>query len=118
MMFDADAAYCEIYQVLDELRVAHYVSVGAFGRVFMAVDALKAARAPAKDIATAERISVAMIRWQRSRYFSRQAGEAYFRGQLKELTADWLEVRLPRSATPVRRKTSTTPLPCTNRMPA
>ena len=91
MKLAPETPYCAIYQLLDELRLAQSIPVGALGRVFEAVDTLRTTGAPAFDIAIAERLSVALLRWGHS---GRTREEA-FRTELAELTADWLEVRLP-----------------------
>ncbi|WP_338242760.1 hypothetical protein [Aurantiacibacter hainanensis] len=98
MALDAEKAYGEIYQLLDELRFADCLPVGSLGRMFAAVDALRAASAPSQDVSIAGRISVAMLRWERSRRRDASHGEEAFRAQLAELTSEWLETRLPNPA--------------------
>ena len=97
MMPDAETAYTEIYRLLDELRFADVLPVGALGRMFAAVDTMRATSAPSRDVAIAEDISVAMLRWERSRRRDASLGEKVFRDRLAGLTSDWLETRLPQS---------------------
>ena len=98
MMPDAETAYTEIYRLLDELRFADVLPVGALGRMFAAVDTMRAMSAPPRDVAIAEDISVAMLRWEGSRRRDAGLGEKVFRDRLAALTSDWMETRLPNPA--------------------
>lgn len=93
MTSDTDTAYCTISQLLDELRPADVLPVGAMGRMFSALDFLRASRAPDDHITTAEKISVAMHRWELARRKSDRSTEETVREQLQELTENWLETR-------------------------
>tara|TARA_E500000305_G_scaffold106320_1_gene104783 strand:- start:621 stop:968 length:348 start_codon:yes stop_codon:yes gene_type:complete len=90
-----DTAYCTIYQVLDDLRPAEILPVGAMGRMFSALDRLRASEAPGADIAIAESISVAMHRWDLARRKNDGDAEKTVREQLAELTQHWLDTSVP-----------------------
>ena len=98
MLDEEQTPYSVIYQVLDDLRTCQTVPAATRGRMYSALDSLRASRAPAEHIAVAERISVAMHRWDLARRNRDKEAEQSVRDQLSFLTADWLATRLPQPA--------------------
>jgi hypothetical protein len=98
MQREDDLVYGAVYRLLDELRTAQVVPVGALGTIYSSIDQLWSSRAPAEHIAVAEGISIAMLRWESARRNGDGGAEESAQADLKALTKNWLEMRLPRSA--------------------
>jgi len=98
----AGSAYWEVYEVLDDLRVAEAVSFGSLRKMYAAIDALRGMDAPVSHIALAEQITIAMHRLEAARRRQDSAAESAARNQLDGLVADWFDKRLARNATPFR----------------
>ena len=96
MRDETETPYSIIYQVLDDLQTLDTVPSATRGKLYFALDSLRASKAPAAHIATAERISVAMHRQDLARRKRDKAAEQWVRDELATLNADWLETRLPK----------------------
>lgn len=97
-----DAAYSAVSRLLDDLRTAQVVPVGALGAIYLAIDKLRSSRARPEHVAVAEGISIAILRWESARRRGYVGAEEIARADLKSLTAKWLETGLPHSgAVPV-----------------
>lgn len=87
-------AYGDVYEVLDDLRVADAVSVGSLRKVHAAIDELRAMGAPDAQVVIAEKIAVAMYRLEAARRRKDKAAEEDTRNRLDGLVADWIDKRL------------------------
>ena len=89
MHCDIDFEYSGISQVLTELQSAERVPLGAQGKIFNALDRLRAARAPRDRIDAVEKISVSIYRWELALRRKDVPGEHSILEQLNALAADW-----------------------------
>ncbi|WP_394729067.1 hypothetical protein [Altererythrobacter sp. GH1-8] len=98
----AGSAYWDVYEVLDDLRVAEAVSVGSLRKMYSAIDELRGQEAPASHIALVEQITVAMHRLEAARRRKDSEAEDEARNQLDGMVAEWFDKRLARVAGPSR----------------
>lgn len=93
MRSDIDFEYSGISQVLTELQSADRVPLGAQGKIFNALDRLRAARAPRDRIDAVEKISVSIHRWELALRRRDVPGEQSVREQLNSLATNWIEIQ-------------------------
>ena len=84
--------YGNVARVLDDLETVDTIPVGALGTIYLALDRLRASRAPRDHIDAAERISVTVHKWQHARRIADRAIEENARDQLKSLSTTWREM--------------------------
>ena len=87
-----NTVYAVIDEVLGDLETVEVAPVGALGKVFSALDNLRASRAPSKHIYAAERISLAMHRWEQALRKQDEEGEQTARQSLAMLTDEWADL--------------------------
>lgn len=91
-----------ISEVLSRLQSAEFVPVGARGKIFSALDDLRATGACPKQIRMAEQIAVAMQRWELARRRQDEEVEKSVRETLNMLAVDWSETSQRTSEPPAR----------------
>lgn len=90
-----EVAYGTIHHVLGELQQAQVVPAGVRGRVFSAIDTLRAFRAPAQRVTIAEDISIAVHKWELARKSGNVSAEKEVRERLNALADDWSNLLSP-----------------------
>lgn len=93
MHCDIDFEYSGISKVLTELQSSDRVPLGAQGKIFNALDKLRAARAPRDRIDAVEKISVSIHRWELALRRRDVPAEQSVREQLNSLATNWIEIQ-------------------------
>ena len=99
MQCDHGSPHGAVYPLLDDLRAAQVVPVGALGAIYPSIDQLRSSQAPAEVITPAEKISLAMLCWDSARPNGDSGAEDAARAFLETLRVTWMETRLPSSMT-------------------
>jgi hypothetical protein len=84
-------AYVTVYELLDQVGFARTVPPGARGRLYSAIDGLRSKAAPAEHVALAERIAVALHRFEWALRNRDEAEIELVQRDLQIAGADWLQ---------------------------
>lgn len=98
----AGTAYWEVFEVLDDLRIAEAVSACSLRKMYSAIDELRHQNAPDAHIALAENITVAMHRLEAARRRQDEEAQDHAKNRLDGLVADWFDTRLSGVVVPPR----------------
>lgn len=89
MQSSASSQNLDVFESICALKIAESIPVGMVGKMYRALDRMRAAGAPSQQVATAEQFSVAVRMLEAARRKCDKAAEQVIMDRLDALATDW-----------------------------